>query len=113
MGRKQAQQVVKQAGQTKCYVWTLNNYTDEEIFEISTSVFNTTKKIEYICFGKEIGDSGTPHLQGYLELAKKGTYSAEWVGSGTSKTYLGVSQVRFLSQLFFSFFYFFFVFFSF
>jgi len=72
MGRKQGQQVVKQAGQTKCYVWTLNNYTEEEIFEISTSVFNTTKKIEYICFGKEIGDSGTPHLQGYLELTKKG-----------------------------------------
>lgn len=65
----------KQNSSSKNYVFTLNNYTEEEIFELSTLVHNITNKVAYICFGKEIGEEGTPHLQGYLEMKKKGMES--------------------------------------
>lgn len=51
------------------WCWTLNNYTLEEIVLLRTLVL--TGKCKYIMWGKEVGESGTPHLQGYLELVKK------------------------------------------
>lgn len=52
------------------FCFTLNNYTQEEEDDI--------KKIhhEYIIYGKEIGEEGTPHLQGYIELTKKMRFSS-------------------------------------
>lgn len=43
------------------YCFTLNNYTNEEI-DTLTHLFD-----EYV-IGKETGDEGTPHLQGYVEF---------------------------------------------
>lgn len=42
------------------FCFTLNNYTEEEVRII--------KDIEckYLVFGFEVGESGTPHLQGYI-----------------------------------------------
>ena len=44
------------------YPFTLNNWTEEE--------FNNIKDINcrYLVIGQEIGDKGTPHLQGYIEF---------------------------------------------
>lgn len=50
------------------FVFTLNNYTVEQMTDLITwHSANTT----YSIFGKEIGESGTPHLQGYCELTKQ------------------------------------------
>ncbi len=46
------------------FVFTLNNYTDENVSYYQH--FFNLQKYKFI-FGKEIGDSGTPHLQGYFE----------------------------------------------
>jgi len=54
------------------YCFTLNNYTDEEVFEIDTAVTNASSNIKYVCYGFEEGEDGTPHLQGYIELKKEG-----------------------------------------
>lgn len=55
------------------FVFTLNNYTDECI-EIVKKFFLTY--CTYAVFGKEVGESGTPHLQGYVELKGQFTLSS-------------------------------------
>lgn len=58
---------------TKTWVFTLNNYTEEEVEFISSLV--DSGSVKYLCFGKEVGEGGTPHLQGYFELATRGRLS--------------------------------------
>ena len=50
------------------WCFTLNNYTESECSSI-VSTFNDKAKLYII--GDEVGDSGTPHLQGYVEFTKK------------------------------------------
>jgi hypothetical protein len=53
------------------WTWTLNNWTVEEKEHImNLQVDPETSHLRYLCFGEEVGESGTPHLQGYIELFK-------------------------------------------
>ncbi|AGS36206.1 replication-associated protein [Circoviridae 9 LDMD-2013] len=55
--------------QDKHWVFTLNNYTEEEyeqLVELAES-----EDVSYAIYGKETGDSGTPHIQGYIRFARK------------------------------------------
>lgn len=67
---KATQTDTRRAGNTKSsaksrkWCFTLNNYTSEEYTKILTLF--TSKKWLYI-IGEEIGEEGTPHLQGYIE----------------------------------------------
>lgn len=45
-------------------VFTLNNYTEEE--ENIVRELAADEHVRYLCFGREVGEGGTPHLQGYL-----------------------------------------------
>lgn len=50
------------------WVFTLNNYSKEEYEELKTFCSSECKAF---IIGKEIGEKGTPHLQGYIEHKKK------------------------------------------
>lgn len=48
------------------FVFTLNNYTPEEV-----ELLKNWDGVKYLVFGFEKGEAGTPHLQGYVELEKQ------------------------------------------
>lgn len=58
----------KQISPAKRWCFTLNNYDDDDISSIS-STFRDLCSIAL--FGAEVGDEGTPHLQGYCEFSIK------------------------------------------
>lgn len=47
----------------KAYCFTLNNYTEDEYTNIVRTCENESR---YAIIGKEVGERGTPHLQGYV-----------------------------------------------
>ena len=53
----------------RSYVFTLNNYTEEELENIKKL------KYKYIIIGDEIGESGTPHLQGYINFTSPTSFN--------------------------------------
>ncbi len=59
----------KQISPSKKWVFTLNNWTEKEY---SSIVLKLKEKTTYYVVGKEKGEEGTPHLQGYFELKTKG-----------------------------------------
>ena len=48
----------------KHWCFTLNNYTDDELLVLGGLV--DSGRIDYLCFGRETSETGTPHLQGHL-----------------------------------------------
>jgi len=56
----------KQISPAKNWCFTFNNYSENDI----SSIISKNEISEYI-IGKEIGENGTPHLQGYLTFKKK------------------------------------------
>lgn len=62
----------KKRKRSYCFVW--NNYPEDWIKSID-KLFET-KKFKYIIGGKEVGESGTPHIQGHLDLKNASTIKA-------------------------------------
>lgn len=58
----------KQVNQSKYWCFTLNNYLEQDL-HILTECFKNND-IKYI-IGEEVGQQGTPHLQGYIETKTK------------------------------------------
>ena len=58
----------KQISPAKRWCFTFNNYTDADI---SSIVPDITRLCDYAIIGAKVGESGTPHLQGYVEFKTK------------------------------------------
>ena len=61
-------------GESKFWVFTLNNPSEDE--EQSVTDFLSSGNVSYGIFGRETGESGTPHFQGYviLDRSRRLTY---------------------------------------
>ena len=77
--------------QSTRYCFTLNNYTDNDIELLRKFYANYCK---YLVYGKEVGESGTPHLQGFFTLKLKLSMA------GVHKA-LGTSAIAHLPNLFY------------
>jgi hypothetical protein len=58
-------------GAAKNWVFTLNNYTEDEFCAMDAMGTELPEPIVYLVFGIEKGESGTPHLQGYISLSTR------------------------------------------
>jgi len=56
------------------YCFTLNNYVEEEDFPRCRGFLEESAK--YWIIGREVGDGGTPHLQGYASLRRRMSFNA-------------------------------------
>lgn len=61
------------AQKSRSYVFTFNNWTDEVYNDM---IDDFDKYARYYVIGKEVGDSGTPHLQGHVEFKNARSYKA-------------------------------------
>lgn len=50
--------------QSKRWVFTLNNYSQLE--ETELSILGNDAGVEFLVYGRELAETGTPHLQGYI-----------------------------------------------
>jgi len=56
----------KQISPAKHWIFTLNNHTEKNILQLMND-----SSIEQLSMQEEVGESGTPHLQGYLKFKTK------------------------------------------
>jgi len=62
------------ANKSRTYCFTLNNYTESDIDYYQQLV--QTGNAKYIIIGKEVGEEGTPHLQGFVSFASRRHFNA-------------------------------------
>lgn len=57
------------------WCFTLNNPTPEESTRLSTLYNDPSNHIQFLIYGRETGNNGTPHLQGYIHFSGRKTLS--------------------------------------
>lgn len=62
--------------------FTVNNPVSSDVADLK----NLESEVKYICYGKEVGESGTPHFQGYAELSAQ--HSGSWLSKRIPRAHI-------------------------
>lgn len=76
--------------QSRRWCFTLNNFSGGELDHLRSD--STESCFSFICFGKEVSGTGTPHLQGYFELKRKKTLGGCKRIDGLSRAHLEIAK---------------------
>lgn len=76
--------------QSRRWCFTVNNYSNQEEKELQGLVADGSAT--YVVYGREVGQSGTPHLQGYIELPRKKRLNGVRRLPGLSRAHVEVSR---------------------
>lgn len=73
----------------KHWCFTLNNYTDVELQALAqaSSELLESKSIQYLVYGKEVGEANTPHLQGFVSFTARKTLAQVRSVPGLSRSH--------------------------
>lgn len=66
----------------RAFCATINNYTDQDMEAVACP----PEAVRYMIYGRETGESGTPHLQMYIELRKP--QRASWVSKWLTRAHI-------------------------
>lgn len=58
----------------KNWCFTLNNYSDEDCTRFNA--LDSNDRVQYLVYGKETGENGTPHLQGFVQFRDRLRFNA-------------------------------------
>jgi hypothetical protein len=61
--------------QAKNWCFTLNNYTTDDDNQLQATGTEMQWDIRYLVYGRETGEKGTPHFQGYISFTKRKTFN--------------------------------------
>lgn len=77
-----------QVAKSKYYVFTVNNPTAQELAQLRSHCQQENGKVTYLCFGLEVGEAGTPHAQGYIELRNRSRITGVKKVAGLQRSHL-------------------------
>lgn len=74
----------------KQWCWTLNNPTDDEEQHLADAY--NAGSIVYHVYGREVGDNGTPHLQGYTAFEREITFRTVKIRLGSNRLHVEATR---------------------
>lgn len=78
---------VSKRQQNRSYVFTINNWNETDASQIQSLC--DSGKLKYLVAGKEVGESGTPHIQGYCVFKNPCAFST--VKGALSRAHIAVA----------------------
>ena len=79
------------AGRSTNWCFTVNNYSENEYLTV-IDLINTGTIVKYGIVGREVGEGGTPHLQGYIRLVSRKRLGQVKLLPGLSRAHLEVAR---------------------